>query len=330
MPITYETLSQGGHEAMATEIFAKIKSYLDTHGADSKVSKSGDTMTGSLNMQGVDINLNTPSSSSNDSGDIVFYYGNGQEKTRLWTNTDYTAATGINYRVYKSDGTSLYSGTLATLGQVTSYFSSMSTENTTDTWIPVWKSGYFQHCFREIWTSVTHTNHATGKDRLVTKSVLSFWNGAYNSSGNSNLQYCDRGRFGTIITKNSGDYLPYGATQKAASGSGKTVTAGTILNCCSIAITAGTWIVTYSANFPSGATNKSTCGCLVSTASNSNSPVCHGALVNAYYTNVNENRNGNAFIYQASGNVTLYLNLWARGSGTIASCGGEIRAFRVG
>lgn len=207
MPATYEALSQGGHEAMATEIFTKIKDYLDTHGADSKVSKAGDTMTGNLTINGMDVNLKTSNSSSDDSGDIVFWYGNGQEKVRLWTANDYTAAAGINYRVYKKNGTSLYSGTLATYKQLTDYFSSINTENTTDTWIPVWKSNHFEHCGRDIWTSVSHTNHAANKDRLVTKSVLSFWNGAYNASHNSNLQYCDRGRFGTIVTKASGDYI---------------------------------------------------------------------------------------------------------------------------
>jgi hypothetical protein len=58
------------------------------------------------------INLRTPSSSSDDSGDIVWYYGNGKEKSRLWTANDYTSKSGPQYRVYKSDGTSLYSGTL--------------------------------------------------------------------------------------------------------------------------------------------------------------------------------------------------------------------------
>jgi hypothetical protein len=32
MPATYEALSQGGHEAMTTEIFTKIKDYVDNHG----------------------------------------------------------------------------------------------------------------------------------------------------------------------------------------------------------------------------------------------------------------------------------------------------------
>ncbi len=38
-------------------------------------------------------------------------------------------------------------------------------------------------------------------------TFIAYWNGAYNSSGTSNLQYCDRGRFGTIVTKGSGDYI---------------------------------------------------------------------------------------------------------------------------
>ena len=77
-----------------------------------KVSKSGDTMTGALTMAGRDINLKTTGSSSNDSGDIVWYYGNGQEKARLWTEDAYTSESGLNFRMYKEDGTSLFSGTI--------------------------------------------------------------------------------------------------------------------------------------------------------------------------------------------------------------------------
>ena len=38
-------------------------------------------------------------------------------------------------------------------------------------------------------------------------SFIAYWNGAYSSGNNSNLQYCDRGRFGSIVTKGSGDYI---------------------------------------------------------------------------------------------------------------------------
>lgn len=39
-------------------------------------------------------------------------------------------------------------------------------------------------------------------------SLLAYWNGAYANTS-SNLQYCDRGRFGTIVTRDASDYLRY-------------------------------------------------------------------------------------------------------------------------
>ena len=51
-------------------------------------------------------------------------------------------------------------------------------------------------------------NQTTDDNYVPTMAFMAFWNGAFNGSGNSNLQYCDRGRFGTIVTKNSGDYAP--------------------------------------------------------------------------------------------------------------------------
>lgn len=81
--------------------------------------------------------------------------------------------------------------------------------NTTDTWIPVIKEGKFQHTQREFATNaVVHCHWGTNNDYIPTMSFLSWWNGAHNSSGNSNLAYCNKGAFGTIVTKNSGDYLP--------------------------------------------------------------------------------------------------------------------------
>lgn len=51
---------------------------------------------------------------------------------------------------------------------------------------------------------------ATDQKYVPDMAFMAYWNGAYSSDGTSNLQYCDRGRFGTIITKGSGDYLPIG------------------------------------------------------------------------------------------------------------------------
>lgn len=76
------------------------------------VRLAGDTMTGNLIMNGTDVRLSTSGASSDDSSDIIWYYGNGREKARLWTENSYTAESGLNYRVYKKDGTSLFSGTI--------------------------------------------------------------------------------------------------------------------------------------------------------------------------------------------------------------------------
>lgn len=50
-------------------------------------------------------------------------------------------------------------------------------------------------------------NQSTDDNYVPTMAFMAFWNGAYGGTS-SNLQYCDRGRFGTIVTKNSGDYAP--------------------------------------------------------------------------------------------------------------------------
>lgn len=54
---------------------------------------------------------------------------------------------------------------------------------------------------REILTAstVTHLNWGSSNDAIPNKAMLAYWNGRYNASA-SNLQYCDRGRFGTIVT----------------------------------------------------------------------------------------------------------------------------------
>ena len=62
------------------------------------------------------------------------------------------------------------------------------------------------------------TNKTTDDKYVPTMSFMAYWNGAYYGTS-SNLQYCDRGRFGTIVTKGSGDYAAAGHTHNYA-GSG--------------------------------------------------------------------------------------------------------------
>lgn len=79
------------------------------------LSRSGGTMTGGIYMQGVDLNLKTGGSSSNDSGDITFWYGNDGEKCRIYTDDTYTSSTkhkGPNYRVFDTNGNQLNSAQL--------------------------------------------------------------------------------------------------------------------------------------------------------------------------------------------------------------------------
>lgn len=71
-------------------------------------------------------------------------------------------------------------------------------------------------------SSLAHTNHGTNGNYVPDMNFLSYWNGAYNSSGNSNLTYCVKGAFGTSVT--------YGATSSVTSGSGSLVTSGAVYN----------------------------------------------------------------------------------------------------
>lgn len=50
------------------------------------------------------------------------------------------------------------------------------------------------------------SGNATSDLIVPTMSFMAFWDGSYNGS-TSNLRYCDRGRFGTIVTKNVSDYV---------------------------------------------------------------------------------------------------------------------------
>ena len=69
-------------------------------------------------------------------------------------------------------------------------------------------------------SSKTHTDWSTTSTRTdcVTKGYLSYWNGAYSSSGSSNLTYCNQGAFGSIVTKSTTDYSKVSLTPSLTSG----------------------------------------------------------------------------------------------------------------
>ena len=101
---------------------------------------------------------------------------------------------------------------------------------------------------------------AADQQKALAMSAIAYWNGAYQGSS-SNLQYCDRGRFGTIITKSAGDYAAASHTHDYAASSHNHNTvyapiafsnfyegANTVTTLASVPVTRRTVVATISAN----------------------------------------------------------------------------------
>lgn len=67
-------------------------------------------------------------------------------------------------------------------------------------------------------SSAAWVNLATGQKYIPDMAFLSYWNGAVNDQGNSNLKYCNKGAFGTAATK--------GVDTDVTSGSANLITSG--------------------------------------------------------------------------------------------------------
>lgn len=59
---------------------------------------------------------------------------------------------------------------------------------------------------------------ATDQQYVPDMSFIAYWNGAYSGTS-SNLTYCNKGAFGTIVTKNTSDYAVAGHTHNYAGSS---------------------------------------------------------------------------------------------------------------
>lgn len=103
-------LTMSGNQLRATIVGLGSNAYSST----AYLKKSGDTINGDFCLQ----------TSTNDSPDIIFLYADGREKIRIWTDDTYSTVVGPNYRVYKADGTNLYSGTLALANHTHDYVTS--------------------------------------------------------------------------------------------------------------------------------------------------------------------------------------------------------------
>lgn len=79
---------------------------------------TGGEMTGPIYMKGVHIYMDPANSSSNATPDIVFRYGNGSEKARIWVDDTFSSALGPQFRIYNTAGTQIVSTRLALASQI--------------------------------------------------------------------------------------------------------------------------------------------------------------------------------------------------------------------
>lgn len=106
----------GNHANAGYLTAASLNGYATQSWADGRFLKlTGGTLTGNLTMKGSNLIMNTAGSSSEDNGDIIFNYGGGYEKARLWIDNTPTSLQGPNWRVYNSGGTLIGTTRLALL-----------------------------------------------------------------------------------------------------------------------------------------------------------------------------------------------------------------------
>ena len=100
--------------AMDTQIEGTLSTVGDVN-TEGAVNTVGDVnVGGNVNAKG-NLLLNTPSSSSNNSGEIIWKYGNGNEKARIWTDDTMNSSNPeLNYRSYDTSGNLIVQARLVT------------------------------------------------------------------------------------------------------------------------------------------------------------------------------------------------------------------------
>ena len=100
--------------AMDTQIEGALSTVGDVN-TEGAVNTVGDVnVGGNVNAKG-NLLLNTPSSSSNNSGEIIWKYGNGNEKARIWTDDTMNSSNPeLNYRSYDTSGNLIVQAHLVT------------------------------------------------------------------------------------------------------------------------------------------------------------------------------------------------------------------------
>ena len=192
--------------------------------SNNAVAKSGDTMTGHLvmdggnvqiknvggrlQMYGGEIHLGTTDSSSDDSGDLVWYYGNGQEKCRLFTNNLPTVAkdAGIRFRAFAKDGSDLITTTtLLTRRDIQTISNSVRWKSTTTSFSQVSGLSFSVPAYsvaivtaQQMWSNAIP--RAIGIGTGTGNSLVAL---NTNTSDDSNLGGCHISTTGTIINNGS-------------------------------------------------------------------------------------------------------------------------------
>ncbi len=207
---------------------------------DGKVNKRGDTMSGQLNFSNINIaNIQVPARSLsyiNPSGNAGIYAKKDLNVDEWYPVVCMDTKSGGHWQIgnYNNDNLQFVFGTKtnrdASNNQV-SIFNLINGNPGTAYTIAhsgnvgtgdsngqvkiagtnVSVKGLAAAAYKDVFTrsSVGDIGWGTTANRtkVVEASAIAFWNGCYSGTG-SNLQYCDRGRFGTIVTKATGDYLP--------------------------------------------------------------------------------------------------------------------------
>lgn len=192
--------------------------------SNNAVAKAGDTMTGnltvnggniiiekstsSLNINGGVIRLNPVNSTSDDSGDLVWYYGNGQEKCRLFTNDLPTVAkdAGIRFRAYAKDGSDLITTTtLLTRRDIQTISNTVRWKSTTTTFSQVSGLSFSVPAYsvaivtaQQMWSNAIP--RAIGIGTSTGNGLVAL---NTNTSDDSNFGGCHISTTGTIINSGS-------------------------------------------------------------------------------------------------------------------------------
>lgn len=142
-------------------------------------------------------------------------YLKSADAAKTYASINHTHSVKINgttKTIAASGGTAVDLGTYLTTHQsLDGYVNTLTQPTETNVFVTaISKNGkaltYTKSYTKKSADSATHsgwTNTATDANIIPDMSFIAYWNGAFNSGGNSNLKYCIKGAFGSFAIKNS-------------------------------------------------------------------------------------------------------------------------------